>query len=79
MKEIGIDMTVFQMIETYPETKELLIELGLTGIENPLMLRTAGKKMTLKKGAQLKKIKWENVVALFLEHGFEFKEGIVSE
>lgn len=74
MKEIATDMTVFEMIDTYPETKELLINLGLDGVENPLMLRTAGKKMTIQKGAKLKKIPWENVEILFSEHGFIFKE-----
>ena len=79
MKEITTNMTVFQMIEIYPETKELLIDLGLNGVENPLMLRTAGKKMTIQKGAQFKKIPWEKVEILFNEHGFVFKEETNNE
>ena len=74
MKSISLEMTVFDMIEKYPETKELLAMIGLNGVENPLMLKTAGKKMTIQKGAKLKKIPWEDVVTLFEKYNFTFKE-----
>lgn len=72
LKEIKLTMSVYDMIEMYPETKKLLIELGLNGVENPLMLKTAGKKMTVEKGAKLKKIPWQDVVTLFETHQFKF-------
>lgn len=74
MKKINCNMSVFDMIEQYPESKNLLVLLGLNGVENPLMLRTAGKKMTLRKGAKLKKIPWETVVKLFETNGFILEE-----
>lgn len=72
LKEIKLTMSVYDMIEMYPETKKLLIQLGLNGVENPLMLRTAGKKMTVEKGAKFKKIPWQDVVTLFETHQFKF-------
>lgn len=74
MIEIKLDTTVFQLVERYPQTKELLIELGLDGVANPLMLRTAGKKMTVKKGAKMKRIPWSDVTSLFEQHHFIFEE-----
>lgn len=74
MKTISLEMTVFDMVEKYPETKELLVMIGLNGVENPLILKTAGKKMTLQKGAKLKKIPWEEVVNLFRKYDFTFEE-----
>ena len=79
MKKIKIDMTVFDMIEMYPETKGLLVKVGLDGVANPLMLRTVGKKMTVKKGAKTKKIPWQDVVSLFEEHDFVFIEEEYNE
>ncbi len=74
MTKISKETTVFDLIETYPKIKNILIELGLNGVENPLMLRTAGKKMTVFKGAKMKKISWADVVNKFQENGFIFEE-----
>lgn len=74
MIKLSRETTVFDLIETYPEIKDILIDLGLNGVENPLMLRTAGKKMTVFKGAKMKKIPLETVVNKFQEKGFIFNE-----
>lgn len=74
MNLLKYDQTVFELIEKYPEIKEALIEVGLDGVTNPLLLKTAGKKMTIVTGAKTKKIPWEKVVEVFNHHGFKFEE-----
>ena len=48
-----------------------MIQLGFAQIAQPGMLATAGRYMTIDKGAQLKKIPMENVTAAFAAAGFE--------
>ena len=44
--------------------------LGFDSIVNPIMLNTVGKVMTIKKGAQMKKIDLDEIIAKFKEYNF---------
>jgi len=44
--------------------------LGFDSIVNPIMLYTVGKVMTIKKGAQMKKIDLDEIIAKFKEYNF---------
>lgn len=74
MSVLKKNQSVFDLIQAYPELKDIFVQLGLDGVTNPLVLKTAGKKMTLEKGAKMKKIPWEKVVMTFEQAGFIFEE-----
>ena len=59
------------MVQAYPEVVAIMVELGFKEIKAPGMLQTAGRYMTIEKGAKLKKIPLEQVVAAFQAAGFE--------
>lgn len=47
-------------------------ELGFENITNAAMLNTAGRVMTIPKGAAMKKINMDVIEKTFREKGFEF-------
>lgn len=71
MIRIPLTSSLYDIVKTYPEVKEIMIQLGFAQIAQPGMLVTAGRYMTIDKGAQLKKIPMENVTAAFAAAGFE--------
>ena len=56
MKEIDLSKTLYELVAQYPEIQEIMSQLGFTAINQPGMLQTAGRYMTIPKGAQMKKI-----------------------
>ena len=73
MKELDLSKSLFELVSLYPEVKELMYRLGFEAIEKPGMLQTAGRYMTIPKGAKMKKIPLEKVIGLFEENGFIVK------
>ncbi|EOS8057956.1 MAG TPA: hypothetical protein DEQ57_09560 [Enterococcus sp.] len=59
MREIDFSKTLFELVTEYPEVKQIMSELGFNAINQPGMLQTAGRYMTIPKGAQMKKIPLE--------------------
>ena len=55
-KSIDLRKSVFDICQEYPEIPDLLFELGFHDIVKPGMLHTAGRFMTIPKGAAMKKI-----------------------
>ena len=70
-KKIDISLSVYELIKTWPEIKEIMAGLGFKDILRPGMLETAGRFMTLKKGAKLKKIDFADIEKAFCDNGFE--------
>lgn len=70
MIEISKQTTIFELTNQYPEIKEILFELGFTDIIKPGMIHTAGRVMTLEKGAKMKKIALEVIAQKFSEYGY---------
>lgn len=77
MREIDFSKTLFELVTEYPEVKQIMSELGFNAINQPGMLQTAGRYMTIPKGAQMKKIPLEQIVAAFETSGFIVK-GLVK-
>jgi hypothetical protein len=50
-----------------------MFEIGFKEIAQPGMLQTAGRYMTIPKGARMKKIPLEEIVATFKANGFTVK------
>lgn len=77
MREIDFSNTLFELVTEYPEVKQIMAELGFNAINQPGMLQTAGRYMTIPKGAQMKKIPLEQIITAFEKSGFIVK-GLVK-
>lgn len=73
-KPIDLTKSVFELCSTQPEIIPILSELGFTDITKPGMLQTAGRFMTIPKGAQLKKISLDIIKEKFRSRGYEITE-----
>ena len=50
-KTIDLSKTVYELVQEFPELVEVMKEIGFSAIANPAMLKTAGRVMTIPKGA----------------------------
>lgn len=73
-KILDLNKCIKTLVEEYPEVIEIMKSLGFTDITKPIMLNTAGRFMTIPKGAKLKKIPLEEIKQEFINHGFTIKE-----
>ena len=73
MIRIDLNETVYTLCTKYPDLIEILSALGFTDITKPGMLQTAGRFMTPVKGASLKHIPLEQIIASLAAHGFTAK------
>ncbi|MFT4006976.1 MAG: DUF1858 domain-containing protein [Lacrimispora sp.] len=71
-KTIDGKRPVYELVTEYPEIKDILFELGFEDIIKPGMLQTAGRFMTIPKGAAMKKIDMTKIEEVFREKGFLF-------
>lgn len=74
MKKLCLNWSIFTIIKEYPEAVEIMKELGFADISKPGMLNTAGRIMTLAKGAAMKGIGMNEIKMAFKEKGFEIIE-----
>ncbi len=74
MKTINLSDSVYKLVKENPDLKNLLAELGFKDILLPGMLDTAGRMMTIEKGAKMKKIDLEIIKEKFKEHGYQVAE-----
>lgn len=70
-KKLDLNLTVYELVTEYPELADLMAELGFSEIKKAPMLHSLGRIMTIPKGAALKNIPMEKVLAKFREAGFE--------
>ncbi len=73
MERIKLDLkdSVYELCKIHPDIIDILINLGFKDIIKPGMLQTAGRVMTIPKGAASKKIDMEVIRQAFLEKGYE--------
>lgn len=71
---IDFNKTVYELCNSNSEIPNILKELGFKDITTPGMLNTAGRFMTIPKGAAMKKIPMETIKEIFINHGYEIKE-----
>ncbi len=71
MKTIDLGQTVYSLCMQHPELPKILKELGFSDIAKPGMLHTAGRFMTIPKGAALKKLDMDKIKAGLNAHGFK--------
>ena len=70
-KILNLNKSVFDLIKEYPEVADIMKDLGFEGITNPAMLNTAGRFMTIPKGAAMKNIGMFRIKEVFQAHGFD--------
>lgn len=71
---IDLTKTVYQIYNENPEITEILMELGFSDIGKPGMLNTAGRFMTIPKGAAMKKINMDLIKKTLSDKGYIIKE-----
>lgn len=55
VKLIDLRKTVYELCSADPEIMNIMVELGFEQLAKPGMLQSAGRFMTIPKGAKLKK------------------------
>jgi len=69
-KILDLDRTVYALCASDPEIAGILREVGFSDVMKPGMLNTAGRFMTIPKGAQFKGIDLADVKRIFEERGY---------
>ncbi len=69
-KTLDLNQSVYSLCKQYPELKQLLKDAGFDQITKPGMLATAGRFMTIKKGAAMKKLDIAKIAALLEADGY---------
>ena len=70
-KEIDLNKSVYELCSQHPEIAQIMQEIGFKDIANPAMLNTAGRFMTIAKGAAMKNIDMDSIKQAFEAKGFK--------
>lgn len=70
-KVIDLNKSAYELCNEYKDLSDILHALGFVDIVKPGMLHTAGRFMTIKKGAALKKISMDTIKDTFLQYGYK--------
>lgn len=73
-KKINLSKSVYEICTENPEVIEIMKDLGFESITNPGMLKTAGRFMTIPKGAAMKNISMDKIKEEFTKKGYEIEE-----
>jgi len=71
---IDLSKSVYEICKEHPEVIAIMKDLGFENITNPGMLNTAGRFMTIPKGAAMKQISMEKIKEAFALKGYDLKE-----
>jgi hypothetical protein len=72
-KTIDLDKTVYELCTDHPGLEDALSALGFAHIKNPIMRNTAGRVMTLAKGARMLNVDFGVVVAGLAAQGYDIQ------
>lgn len=73
-KMIDFNKTVNELCTEDPFVIEIMKEIGFEQITKPGMLQTAGRVMTITKGARMRGIDLNTIKQTFEKHGYSVKE-----
>lgn len=68
---VDLDQTVHALCTADPAIAEILAEIGFKDVMRPGMLSTAGRFMTIPKGAAIKRIPLTQIKETFEAHGYK--------
>ena len=74
MNVIDFKKTVYELCSENKDIAEILSEIGFKDITKPGMINTAGRFMTIPKGAKAKGFNIEEIKKEFIRRGYEIKE-----
>ena len=74
-KILDLNRTVYALCADDPQIAGILEEAGFTEVTKPGMLNTAGRFMTIPKGAAMKKIDPEAIRRIFAGRGYTMTGG----
>ncbi len=69
-KSIDLTKTVYELCSKDPELIDILAEVGFRDIRLPGMLQTAGRFMTIPKGAAAKRIDMQTIQTALINRGY---------
>jgi len=70
MKKIDFSKSIFELSQEYPEIIEIMVNMGFKDIAKKGMINTAGRIMTIPKGAIMKGLEIETIKKEFENKGF---------
>lgn len=70
MREIDMNKSIYELSQEYPEIIEIMENIGFKDITKKGMLNTAGRIMSISKGAMMKGIEIETIKKAFEARGF---------
>lgn len=73
-KTIDLSRSIHDICGEYPEVMEIMRGLGFQDITKPGMLNTAGRFMTIQKGAAMKGVSLEKIRDEFAKNGFHIQD-----
>jgi len=73
-KVISLTDSIYDLVNKFEEVVKVMESLGFEGMTNKKTINTVGRIMTLKKGAQFKKIDLQIIKNEFSKYGFIVKE-----
>ena len=71
VRVLDLDRTVYALCADDPGLAEILAKTGFPDITRPGMLNTAGRFMTIPKGAVMKRIPLEDIKSAFQAFGYK--------
>ena len=74
MNVIDFKKTVYELCSENENVAKILSEIGFKDITKPGMINTAGRFMTIPKGAKAKGFNIEEIKKEFIKRGYEIKE-----
>lgn len=74
MKMIDGNRTVYDLVKEAPDLKEVLVDLGLEPLNNPAMLNTVGRMMTLNDGIKQIDLSKEELAIGLAKANYQLKE-----
>lgn len=70
-KTINLKDSVYEICEKNPEIIDILVELGFESIKVAAIRASMGKFVTIPKGATMKKISLDDIIARFEEKDYQ--------
>lgn len=74
MRVIDFNKTVYELCSENENIVEILAEIGFKDITKPGMINTAGRFMTIPKGAKAKGFDFDEIKKEFIKRGYDIKE-----
>ena len=73
-KIINLNESIYDIYNKNPEIADIMYEYGFHDIVKPGMIQSAGRIMTIPKGAAMKKLDIEEIKKDLISRGYEVQE-----